>query len=79
MKIVPSTKHSYAYVEWDSTDQQQIQKLHQSISSAPLAVPSLKGLQIEIAEHDILPEDKRNALIKGRFLALDEQQDRECL
>jgi hypothetical protein len=79
MKIVPSTKHSYAYVEWDSTDQQQIQKLHQSISSAPLAVPSLRGLQIEIAEHDILPEDKRNALIEGRFLALDEQRDRECL
>jgi methionyl-tRNA formyltransferase len=74
MRIIPSTKSSYAHVEWDSTDQQQIQKLLKGISSAPLAVPSLEGLKIEVSAHDILPEATRNSLIDGRFLAIDERR-----
>jgi hypothetical protein len=74
MRIIPSTKSSYAYVEWDNKDQQQIQELHKGISSAPLAVPSLKGLKIEVSAHDILPEATRKSLIDGRFLVLDERR-----
>jgi hypothetical protein len=71
MRIVPRSRSQYAHVEWDSDDQKRIHGLQETISSAPLNIPSLKGLRIELSEHDVIPADKRHSLIEGKFFAVE--------
>lgn len=71
MRIVPSTDSDYAYIEWDSEEQKWIDELQRMILRFLPDIKPPKGLQIEISEHDLIPENIRRSLIEGRFFLVE--------
>lgn len=68
MKIVPNTKHDYAYVVLEEGEQEEIRELQESMEPDGSDISSLEGLQIEISENDSVPDDQRSSLEEGKFL-----------
>ncbi len=71
MRIVPSTKRDYAYIEWEHDDELDISKLQGELLVGALKVKFPKGLWIEVSDTDRIPEDVRHSLVDGRFLMLE--------
>ncbi len=71
MRIVPGTKRDYAHVELESKDAELINELQKTALRALLGVASLKGLRIEISEHDLIPDRVRRSLADGRYFVVE--------
>ena len=69
MKVVDRTKTDYAHIQFSTEDQSRIDELRKSVLVTPL--DALKGLQIEVSESDLVPEDVRGALKDGRFYLVE--------
>ena len=70
MRIIPSTKKGYAYIEWEKGDEIEISQLPGALLDAAVEAKLPKGMRIEVADTDLLPEHARNSLHEGRFLII---------
>lgn len=70
MNIVEGTNERYAHVELDDEDRKKIRKLRQtSLPLQPLN-EALEGLEIEVSQHDLVPDAVRKSLVQGKYFRL---------
>lgn len=70
MKIINSTPTEYAHIELDRGDQTQIGELQKKFVDSARSPTSLKGIRIEVSEHDSVSEKVRRSLVAGRFFVV---------
>lgn len=70
MKIINSTPTEYAHIELDRSDQRQIGELQKNFVDSVRGSTSLKGIRIEVSEHDCVSEEVRRSLVEGRFFVV---------